>query len=91
LAEDIVRKGLCKPAVLDHHRALAYTAATLFSIGTLIDLAKAWIRHPYSRVVAALMALLYLAGTVALIIVGGYGANLVYEQGAAVEKICNPK
>ena len=91
LAEDIVRRGLCKPDILEHHKDLAYTAATLFSIGILIDLAKAWIKPSHPRAVATLMALIYLSGTVFLIIVGGYGANLVYEQGAAVENICNPK
>lgn len=91
VAEDIVRNRLCMPEVLEHHKDLAYITATLFSIALLIDFFKAALKETFfanSSIVQGIMALLYIAATVILIFTGGYGADLVYEQGAAVERSC---
>lgn len=89
IAEDIVRSGLCQPDVLEHHKDFAYSAAILFSIALFFDIGKTLIqRLSSSFLLRAATALLYAIATALLILAGGYGANLVYEQGAAVERSC---
>lgn len=90
VAADIVSKGLCKPDVFEQHQDFAYTASTLFSIALFIDLVKTWGRISFfnSTALSLIMALIYISATAMLILAGGYGANLVYEQGAAVKKSC---
>jgi uncharacterized membrane protein len=90
VAEDIVRSGLCKPDILEQHKDLAYSAATLFSMGLVLDFGKIWIKNFRGiAFVTTAYCILYLAATVLLILTGGFGAELVYEQGAAVERVCN--
>lgn len=97
MAEDIVRDTLCRKDILEYHKDFAYSTATLFSIGLFIDLIKGWIKNAKMRkklrlnsfIWSSIIALIYSAATVLLIFTGGYGANLVYEQGAAVEKCQN--
>lgn len=90
IAEGIVGSGLCKPDILERHCNLGYTAASLFSISLLIDLIKSWGRILFFKrsILSWVMAVLYISASVILILTGGYGANLVYEQGAAVKKSC---
>ena len=88
IAEDIVRKGLCQPEVLELHKNCAYSAATLFSLGLFLDLAKRTLLARFSFL-SWLTPLLYITGVVAIVLAGSFGANLVYEQGAAVKKCCH--
>jgi uncharacterized membrane protein len=89
VAEDIIRPSLCQPQILDQHRHLAYSAAILFSIALTFDFVKTWIRKPgLTDFITIAVAILYFAAMVILTLTGGFGANLVYEQGAAVESVC---
>ena len=90
VAESIVRATLCRPDVLDHHQQLAYTTAIIFSGALVSDVGLFWLKPSAlkSMLVAALLVL-YLSGVVLLVFTGGFGGSLVYDQGAAVEKICS--
>jgi uncharacterized membrane protein len=89
IAEDIVRTSLCKPSVLDQHKMFAYTTAILFSVAIVLDLGKAWIKKAsFTYFSIVFVPILYFAGVLLLIFTGGFGGDLVYDQGAAVENIC---
>lgn len=87
-AEDIVRSGLCKPEVLEQHKALAYSAASVFSAALILDIGRMWVKRRAKFFLSSAIVLFYSAGVVLLILAGGHGASLVYEQGAAVERVC---
>lgn len=85
LAEDIVSKNLCDPAVLEEHQNLAWVTAWLFTSGLVIDLLR-YIKVPlFKNIVFLIAVLLVLTGGSALLVyVGHLGATMVYQQGAAV-------
>ena len=85
IAEGIVRPTLENPAVLDEHSAHAYRTAIGFTIGLLLDWTKSFLGKK-SWFLTTLIWIFYLFSLVNLIITGGYGASLVYEQGAAVDR-----
>lgn len=87
LAEDIVSKDLCDPAVLEKHEDLAWVTAWLFTSGLVIDLLR-YIKVPlFKNVIWLIAVLLILTGGAGLLTyVGHLGATLVYQQGAAVHK-----
>lgn len=88
-AADIVAPNLCDESILDLHSTLAYTAAYLFTGALLLDWIKAlWAKGALHKVLTVVSFILFLAGFVDLIMVGGLGGKMVYEQGAAVEKCC---
>lgn len=87
-AEDIVGSTLCEPQILERHKHLAYSTAALFSFAYLLDLGKAWLQKPMLLLTIAL-SILYTAAAGTLLFTGGYGSNLVFEQGAAVAKECH--
>lgn len=90
IAKDIVQPQLCEPDMLEEHKDLAYSTAILFSAALALDFAKTWIRKPRLRLfITAAFSILYLVASLLLILTGGFGADLVYEQGAAVEKLCD--
>jgi len=95
LAASIVQKNLCMPEMLSFHSTCAYTAAILFTLALLLDWGKAWGKaHGLSsktyKILVTVNFILFLAATLTLSAVGGLGASLVYDQGAAVEKRCPP-
>lgn len=88
-AAEIVAPNLCDVSVLEMHATLAFTAAYLFTGALILDWAKVlWATGALRKVLTVLCFVLFLAGFVDLIIVGGLGGKMVYEQGAAVEKCC---
>lgn len=89
-AEDIVRDGLCKPEIVEDHKDLAYTTAILFTFALICDFGRNWIKNRgLALSISIIVPVLYLVGAVILVLTGGYGGDLVYEQGAAVQKICD--
>ncbi|HEY2809873.1 MAG TPA: DUF2231 domain-containing protein [Rhabdochlamydiaceae bacterium] len=92
MAEDVVRKKLCLPDVLDDHRLSAYLAALLFTTALLFDWGRVWTKRYVSvftnKLLALLGALLFLIAACSLITAGYFGGSLVFKQGAAVEKSC---
>jgi uncharacterized membrane protein len=93
VAEDIVRSHLCNIDILEDHRLLAYTTASIFSVAVVLDWGRAWLkrRRAYSgfrKAVTIIVSLLYIVGTAILLGVGWLGGNLVYDQGAAVKREC---
>jgi len=86
LADAAVARTLCDPTVVEAHERWAYWVAGLFSTAVVIDgvlwwgALDRWIR----RALVALLAGCLLAGSGALLYVGHLGAQLVYQQGAAV-------
>lgn len=90
IAEDIVRPSFCRPDILEEHKNLAYSGAILFSIAFVFDFGKKWIKLPrLVPLITIAVSILYLAGFTILILTGGFGANLVYDQGAAVNRVCS--
>lgn len=90
-AKDIVGKNLCDEMVLYKHFMCAYTTAYIFTAALLLDFARAWMRRKlpaFNKVAVAINFLLFLAGASLLMVTGSFGASLVYEQGAAVDKCC---
>ncbi len=92
-AAEIVGSGLCKPEVLEHHEELALTAASLFTIALFFDWCKAWLKQrlispAFIKLLSLTCTLLLVGGTICLVLAGSFGASLVYEQGAAVQKQC---
>jgi uncharacterized membrane protein len=95
VAEDIVRKTLCQPDVLQDHRQLAYTAAIVFTAAFVVDLGKTagkkYFSPLFNKTLWGASFLLFFAGTCILVSAAYLGGSLVYEQGAAVEKTCEKK
>lgn len=90
IAEDIVRSTLCKPIILDYHMNLAYFAASFYTTAVFIDCGRFLIKRlQNSQILLWIMSLLYISATAILIIVGFLGGSLVFDQGAAVKKVCS--
>lgn len=91
VAKEIVEPTLIKLSVLERHSKYAYLTAAGFSFTFLLDIGKAffcrrarkkgwWMKWGFTT----LIVLLYVINLTNLVATGGYGAGLVYEQGAAV-------
>ena len=90
-ASSVVEKNLCYPQVLEYHAALAFTAASLFTVGVICDDARIWVKKRFlNKMLMVISSLLLLVATGLLITAASLGASLVYEQGAAIEKSCSP-
>lgn len=90
IAGDIVSHSLCKPDILEHHQDFAYTTAILYSSALLVDWGKHWIKNPSFRIfIILVVSLTYCISAIFLILTGGFGADLVFKQGAAVERVCD--
>lgn len=83
IAHSYVHEMLCVHAVIERHEFFAYTSIVLFGAGLLLD----W-RKTENKPIRILCAAIYWIAPVFLILTGVYGGKLVFEQGAAVEKIC---
>lgn len=93
LAESVVGKTLCLPEVLEDHAALAFTATFLYAFGLLGDFvgdpARDWIRSgKFKKFVVTVSYFLLLAGALLLLLAARLGGSLVYDQGAATERVC---
>jgi uncharacterized membrane protein len=93
IAHDIVKPTLQDITVLEEHEVHAYTTAWGFTIGLLIDWARAFFIFKLKKkgwiVKEGLMIVVWLAYLFSLsnlILTGFYGGTLVYEEGAAIEK-----
>ena len=89
VAEGIVRPTLENSEVLDEHVTHAYRTAIGFTIGLLLDWIRLFLQKNswlVKRGLAAVIWIFYLVSLTNLIITGGYGATLVYEEGAAVAR-----
>lgn len=90
IARDIVGPTLKDITPLNEHELHAYMTAMGFTLGLLLDWLRAFaikrgVTHwMVKKVLTALICLLYLGSLANLIITGGLGAILVYEDGAAV-------
>lgn len=86
LAAGVVEKHLCNPSDLELHSSYAYNAAFLFTGTLLLD----WINGYWyeKRLLFNICTFCFLIFAALLAYVGYLGADLVYEQGAAVEKCC---
>ncbi len=88
-AAGIVYSKLCVREVLENHSMLAYTATILFSAALLLDWGKNLCKASrFAMAVSTVSAFLFLGATIILAFVGFLGGSLVYDQGAAVEKVC---
>jgi uncharacterized membrane protein len=86
LADAAVARTLCDPTVVEAHERWAYWVAGLFTTAVAVD-GLLWWSDPDRWIRRALIALLagcLLAGSATLLYVGHLGAQLVYQQGAAV-------
>jgi uncharacterized membrane protein len=91
LAEGVVRKNLCLPEILEEHSTLGYTTAYLFTIGVILDLLRSARKLArWRKAFTGISAILLLVGSGILLTTAFFGGKLVYEQGAAVEKVCPP-
>lgn len=91
VAEDIVRKSLCQPQVLDIHRDLGYATSYLFTAALLFDWPREWLKSTrFFKPFTILSSLLFTEGTIVILSTAFFGGSLVYDQGAAVEKQCIP-
>jgi uncharacterized membrane protein len=91
IARDIVAQTLENIQVLNKHDDHAYYTAYGFTLALLVDGIRSlfliklknrswWVK----RGLAAAIWVLYLFGTVNLVMTGYYGGTLVYQEGAAV-------
>lgn len=94
LAADIVRPTLCDPGALHTHISWGKKTATFFSVVFLLDLIGAEIarRRPIFRLAWTLgVGFLFALAAAALLTTAYFGGQLVYEQGAAVQKCCKAR
>lgn len=86
LADGQVARTLCDPTVAKEHERFAFTVGYLFSAFVVIE----WVHHKQylsfltGKWVRGALAILLLAGCGFLGYVGHLGAQLVYQQSAAV-------
>lgn len=86
LADAEVARTLCDPTVVETHENLAYVVAGLFTTALVAD-AVLWYGGTATigrRVLAVVLAGCVLAGSAGVAYVGHLGAQLVYQQAAAV-------
>ncbi len=93
IAIDVVKDSLCNVQVVENHSLLGYLATLFFTLAVIIDWVKVWWkrRHISSRLIkigTILSTILCFLGAFTLLVVGWLGGDLVYEQGAAVDKHC---
>lgn len=91
VAAEIIAPTLQNMSVLEEHAEHALITASGFTIALLVDWIRAFLltkreNWTIKKGLFALVWLLYLFSLTNLMITGFYGANLVYEQGAAVAK-----
>ncbi len=89
LAADVVEKHLCNQSNLEFHSTYAYNAAFLFTATVLLD----WVNGLWyeKRSLFNICTFIFLVCAALLGYVGYLGGDLVYEQGAAVEKCCKSR
>lgn len=88
-AEDVVRKTLCQPKILDIHLNMGWTTAYLFSAALLCDWPREWLKStPLLKLLTIISSVLYLVGFGFIVTTGAFGGSLVYDQGAAVDNKC---
>jgi uncharacterized membrane protein len=83
ISHSYVHEMLCVHEVIEKHEFFAYTAILLYGAALLLD----W-RKTENKILRILCALIYWIAPIFLILAGMYGGKLVFEQGAAVEKVC---
>lgn len=87
LADAIVVRELCDPTILEDHENAGYTLGVLFTIAAFIDLVKVKLLKGKQTVLKFTewsIILLLLTGAGYVGYTAHLGANLVYQQGAAV-------
>jgi uncharacterized membrane protein len=84
IANNIIYSSLCNPDTLDSHQAFGYTTLVVYTLAYLLDRAS-----KLSKIFEIIALLLFCFGFILLFITGYFGGSLVFDQGAAVEKLCN--
>jgi uncharacterized membrane protein len=84
LAEEVVGSTLCDPQVRLDHEDYAYYATYLFTAFLIFYFLGERISLGLNKLFVMINVILLITGTALLIYVGHLGANLTYQQGAAV-------
>ncbi len=89
-AEDAVKASLCNRHLLHEHEDQAYLTLYILIFALVLDTAYWWCaehkKEMMKYIKIALFAVL-VAANISLVITGHNGAELVYEQGAAVKNV----
>ncbi len=89
-AEDAVKKFLCDRHEFREHEEHAYQTLYILILALLLDMAMLWSekkKPSLKKYFKALLLFVLAASNISLAITGHHGANMVYEQGAAVKNI----
>lgn len=86
IAHDIIEDDLCEHQIVQYHQWIAVTMLFIFGISFGLDRIARW--HP---ALVWLSLFCYVIGFISLIGTGYLGGKLVFEQGAAVEKVCKKR
>ncbi|MCH4822789.1 hypothetical protein ML462_06355 [Gramella lutea] len=84
LADGIVSRQLCDPTVLKDHENFAYITAWIFTVALIVEIISLYFELIRTRILAFLMVLTLIVGSLLLFYVGHLGAELVYQQAAGV-------
>ncbi|MCB0422365.1 MAG: hypothetical protein KDD61_15305 [Bdellovibrionales bacterium] len=87
LAADVVKFQIAKPHLINQHEDFAYEALYGFIISVIIEIAGHQIWPKKIKVTKALSVMTLLISMGLMFRASHSGAMLVYEQGAAVERI----
>jgi uncharacterized membrane protein len=91
LADAVVARQICDPPLLKAHENAANTMSWLFTIAAILDVGGklAIMASLYKKLLTTSVVTLMVIGCGFLVYAGELGAQLVYQQGAGVEKeIC---
>ena len=83
MAHDIVYPNLCNQKILDYHERIAIVTLSMYAVALLLDREK-----KIHRSFGIMSIVIYWIAPIFLILTGYFGGKLVFEQGAAVEKVC---
>ena len=89
-AEDVVKSKLCSLQMFEEHEEHAYQTLYILLAALLVDLGILWSKKKKESITMYLRGLLFLvllAANGSLILTAHHGAELVYEQGAAVNNV----
>lgn len=89
-AEDAVKKFLCDRHEFREHEEHAYQTLYILIAALLLDIGFYWSekkKPEWKKYFKAVLLVALVLANASLVITGHHGANLVYEQGAAVKNV----
>lgn len=86
LAYNIEVRKICDPKVLQEHQWWSYFTVIIFTVILALKIAGKWLSPRINHVLAIICLPLYIAGLAGIMYAGHLGAEVVYNQGAAVHK-----